>query len=320
MVPNAIEAVSLRKVYRSHVAVNDVSLIVRRGEIFGFLGPNGAGKSTVVKILLGLVSPTQGTARLLGQSYRDVGVRRKIGYLPELFRFPPWLRVQDVLLWHQKLSGLPQSRRQVTDILQQVGLAGREWHRVKSLSKGLQQRLGLAVALVGDPELLFLDEPTSAMDPLGRHEMSELFKVYRDQGRTIFLNSHLLSDMEHLCDRVALIDHGNILYTGSLASVLNDEHSGYRIFLDQMPEACLQELSRHHLSLCLREDYWHFPYTRDKLPVLHHILARYPVNVYEVEKDKKSLEEWFRNSLQPADASSAFMDGHKTWGKDENHA
>lgn len=320
MVSNAIETVALKKFYGSHMAVNHVSLIVRPGEIFGFLGPNGAGKSTVVKMLLGLVNPTAGTARLLGRSYRDPSVRRQIGYLPELFRFPPWLLVQEVLTWHQKLAGLMANQDQARDILAQVGLEGRELHRVKSLSKGLQQRLGLAVALVGDPQLLFLDEPTSAMDPLGRHEMAQLFRTIRDSGRTIFLNSHLLSDMEHLCDRLALIDHGNILYTGTLQAVLDNRHSGYRIFLDQLPESCVEELSRHDLSLHPMQKYWHFPYSRDRLPVLHRILAHHGANVYEVEKDKKSLEDWFIESLKTDEAPSLPANAPDVVRKDGNHA
>ncbi|WP_053959971.1 ABC transporter ATP-binding protein [Sulfobacillus thermosulfidooxidans] len=300
MVSNAIEAVALKKIYRTRTAVHNVSLIVRPGEIFGFLGPNGAGKSTVVKMLLGLVSPTAGTARLLGHSYRDVQIRQKIGYLPELFRYPPWLTVSEILTEHQQLSGLPRDSQRIEEILDQVGLKGRYRSRVKSLSKGLQQRLGLAIALIGDPQLLFLDEPTSALDPLGRHDMAELFKACRQQGRTIFLNSHLLSDMENLCDRVALIDRGEILYMGSLTAALDNQHGGYRIYVEDLSTQCLDALHTQGLTLTWVGPYWHFPHSRSDLPRLHQILHQYGTLVYEVEEEKRSLEQWFRERLHHA--------------------
>ncbi|PSR29543.1 MAG: ABC transporter ATP-binding protein [Sulfobacillus thermosulfidooxidans] len=297
MVSNAIEAVALKKIYPKRIAVNNVSLIVRSGEIFGFLGPNGAGKSTVIKILLGLVSPTAGTARLLGHSYRDVQIRQQIGYLPELFRYPPWLTVHEVLSQHQQLALLPHDPKRIEEVLNQVGLISRYHSRVKSLSKGLQQRLGLAVALIGNPQLLFLDEPTSAMDPLGRHDITQLLKACRAQGRTIFLNSHLLSDMENLCDRVALIDRGEILYTGSLTSILERQTPSYRIFVEHIPQECLTALHAEGLHLRWVGPYWHFPHPRSDLPRLHQILHQYAVSVYEVEEDKRSLEQWFRERL-----------------------
>ena len=184
----------------------NITLQVPRGSVFGFLGQNGAGKSTFVRAMLGLLHPTSGKAVMLGHPIGSVEARKKVGYLPELFRYPDWLTGTQLLEHHAQLCGLSRSERKtiIRDVVEQVGMAGREKERIRGFSKGMQQRIGLACALLSDPELIFLDEPTSALDPIGRKEVRELIARLRDQGKTIFLNSHLLSEMESICDHVCV--------------------------------------------------------------------------------------------------------------------
>ena len=218
----AIRAVGLSKRFGSTVAVRSISLTVERGEVFGFLGPNGAGKTTVVKLLLGLARPSGGEAMVLGAPLGDRETRRHIGYLPELFRFQSLLTAREVLRLHCKLLGLekPTWAEEVRRSLEIVDLLGRGDDRVGTFSKGMQQRLGLGVALLGDPALVMLDEPTSALDPVGRHDVREIIRSLRDGGATVFLNTHLLEEAEHVCDRVAVIDKGTTVATGTLEELL----------------------------------------------------------------------------------------------------
>jgi ABC-2 type transport system ATP-binding protein len=209
----AIETQGLRKEFDSRVAVSDLTLAVRRGEIFGFLGPNGAGKSTSIKMLLGLVRPTQGEAFVLGERIGDVDIRRQIGYLPEDFRFYDWLTATELLELHGRLAGLsaPRARARTPEVLELVGLTPHGQRRLRGFSKGMLQRLGLAQALIHEPRVLFLDEPTSGLDPMGRRLVRDIIRSERDRGTTVFLNSHLLSEVEVTCDRVAFINDGHVV-------------------------------------------------------------------------------------------------------------
>jgi ABC-2 type transport system ATP-binding protein len=226
----AIHTVGLAKRFRHTVAVKDLSITVERGEVFGFLGPNGAGKTTVVKLLLGLVRPTGGDAMVLGAAMGDRETRRRIGYLPELFRFQGWLTAREVLRLHCRLLAFPREswNRAIDGSLVTVGLASRADDKVAAFSKGMQQRLGLGVALLGDPALVVLDEPTSALDPVGRHDVREIIRGLRHRGVTVFLNTHLLDEAEQVCDRVAVIDRGAAIATGTLAELLG-HHSSVRL-------------------------------------------------------------------------------------------
>ena len=219
----------LTKTYGSVTAVAGLSMSVPRGEVFGFLGPNGAGKTTAVKLLLGLARPTSGTATVLGAPAGAASARRRIGYLPELFRYQSWLSAYEVLVLHCHLARIPKSRmrRHVERALVTVGLAERAHDRVGTFSKGMQQRLGLGVALLGNPEVVFLDEPTSALDPVGRKDVRDVIRHLRDRGVTVFLNSHLLGEVEQVCDRVAVVHHGTVIASGSLSALLSD--SGVRV-------------------------------------------------------------------------------------------
>ncbi len=217
----AVAALGLTKIYGRRVGCLEVDLEIGRGEIFGLLGPNGAGKSTLVRLLLGLLRPTAGQARLLGRAPGPSALGR-VGYLPELFRYPEWATAAEVLGFHGALLGLDRASRagEATRALSRVGLAGAGRLRVGAMSKGMQQRLGLAVALLGDPEVVFLDEPTSALDPVGRREVRQLLAELRREGRTVFLNSHLLTEVEMVCDRVAVMRAGRVAAAGRLEELL----------------------------------------------------------------------------------------------------
>jgi ABC-2 type transport system ATP-binding protein len=218
----AIHAVGLTKRYGHIEALAGLSMSVPRGEIFGFLGPNGAGKTTAVKLLLGLTAPTSGDAWLLGESIGRAESRRRVGYLPELFRYPAWLSPVEVLRFHCRLLHIPRPERDghIDLVLTTVGLSDRARDRVGTFSKGMQQRLGLAVAMLGSPEIVFLDEPTSALDPVGRHDVRAVIRALRAEGTAVFLNSHLLSEVEQVCDRVAVVDHGRVIASGTLDEIL----------------------------------------------------------------------------------------------------
>jgi ABC-2 type transport system ATP-binding protein len=228
---SAIETVDLVKRYGRTIALDGLSMRVPAGEVFGFLGPNGAGKTTAVKLLLGLARPTSGQASLLGRPAGDREARRRVGYLPELFRYQAWLTGREVLAVHCRLAGIARSTwgPQIDAALQAAGISDRAGDRVGGYSKGMQQRLGLAVALLGDPAVIFLDEPTSALDPVGRLEMRHLLHGLRARGTTIFLNSHLLTEVERVCDRVVILDHGRVVAAGPLADLLAERHLRVRV-------------------------------------------------------------------------------------------
>lgn len=216
----AVSTRRLRKVFSDKVAVRGLTLDVRRGEVFGFLGPNGAGKSTSVKMLLNLVKPTNGEAQLLGRPIGHRETRARIGFLPEHFRFYDWLTAVELLRLHGRLYGIPANklRPRIETMLETVGLAPHRNRQLRHFSKGMLQRIGLAQALLNEPDLLFLDEPTSGLDPVGRRLVRDIIKAQRDRGATVFLNSHLLSEVEVTCDRVAFIRAGEVIETREMSS------------------------------------------------------------------------------------------------------
>jgi ABC-2 type transport system ATP-binding protein len=216
----AVWCSGLRKRYGKQQAVEDVSLEVGRGEVVGLLGPNGAGKTSVIKMLLGLVHPDAGDVMLLGRPASDPATRTRVGYLPELFRYQPWLSAAEVLLLHVRLSGVDVSAQDQRDCLALVGLAERAGDRVGGFSKGMQQRLGLAVALVARPELVVLDEPTSALDPVGRVDVRDIVLALKARNVAVLLNSHLIGEVERVCDRVVILDRGRVAAHGTLAELL----------------------------------------------------------------------------------------------------
>jgi ABC-2 type transport system ATP-binding protein len=215
----ALAVRGLAKRYGAVEALAGVDLEVREGELVGLLGPNGAGKSTLVKIACGLVRASRGSAEVCGLPAGSREARRSLGYLAELFRFPGWYSADEVLSLHQRLAGSEGGERERTELLELVGLADARDRRVEEMSKGMQQRLGVAQALVGSPPLLLLDEPTSALDPVGRRTVRGLLEELRGRGISVLLNSHLLSEIELVCDRVAILLHGKLVAEGSPAEL-----------------------------------------------------------------------------------------------------
>jgi ABC-2 type transport system ATP-binding protein len=211
----------LVKRYGRVEALRGVSLEVDRGEIFGLLGQNGAGKTTLIKTLLGIIKPTGGQAKLLDQPAGTASVRRRVGYLPEDHRFPDYHTGASLLDFYGALLGVSAGarRRRIPEVLELVGIKGRMHSKVRTYSKGMKQRLGLAQALLHDPEIVFLDEPTDGVDPVGRREIRDIMQGLRKKGMTIFLNSHLLSEVEQVCDRVAILQQGELIREGDVATL-----------------------------------------------------------------------------------------------------
>ena len=216
---SALTAQGLEKRYGATTALAGVDVEVAEGELVGLLGPNGAGKSTLVKIACGLVRPSRGSAKICGARAGSLAARRSLGYLAELFRFPGWYSADELLELHQRLSGSTGGVAERSELLELVGLADARDRRVEAMSKGMQQRLGIAQALVGAPPLLLLDEPTSALDPVGRRTVRLLLEELRGRGTSVLLNSHLLSEVELVCDRVVILLRGRVVAEGSPAEL-----------------------------------------------------------------------------------------------------
>jgi ABC-2 type transport system ATP-binding protein len=214
-VPPVLAAHGLEKRYGRVQALGGVDVEVGEAQLVGLLGPNGAGKSTLVKIACGLVRPTRGAVDVVGAPAGSAAARRSLGYLAELFRFPAWMSADEVLHLHQRLAGSRGGAAERSELLELVGLSHAQRTRVAAMSKGMQQRLGIAQALVGFPPLLLLDEPTSALDPAGRRVVRELLEELRRRGTSVLLNSHLLSEVELVCDHVVIVDHGRVVAAGT---------------------------------------------------------------------------------------------------------
>ena len=264
------------------------------------LGANGAGKTTAVKVLLGLTAPSGGHASLLGLPIGDPQARRRVGYLPELFRYQGWLNGREVLRLHAELAGLARQRwnEEIEDVLATADIRERADDRVATYSKGMQQRLGLAVALLGRPELVVLDEPSTALDPLGRHELRATIRGLRDRGTTVILNSHQLSEVEQVCDRVAIVHRGQLLAVGSLGELLSP--GGVRLRatgLDGVMTDGLRrfgELEQDGAWLVIRGA------REEDLPPIVDLVVQAGARVYGVELLSPSLEDRFRQLLGSA--------------------
>jgi len=289
----AIEVTDLRKRYGQVEALAGLTMSVGRGEVFGFLGPNGAGKTTTVKLLLGLARPTSGSGKVLGAPLGDLQTRRKIGYLPELFRYQPWLRARELLTLHGELMGMPRSRRRpaADEALQLVGLANRAGDGIGKFSKGMQQRLGLGAALLGDPALVVLDEPTSALDPVGRVDVRGIVRAAAERGAAVFLNSHLLSEVEQVCDRVAIIDHGRVVASGELDAVLGQAETQVR--LSGITAADLPALERYGPPTLEGDLLTIRPMDAAGVPDLVGQLVAMGARIHEVRSGRSSLEQRF---------------------------
>ncbi len=268
----AIETEELTKDYRvgfwrprPYRALDRLTLSVPQGEVFGFLGPNGAGKSTTLKLLMQLVYPTSGRATILGKPVGDVSVKRRIGFLPENPSFYDYLTAEELLGYFAGLFGLSGADRtaRVTRALDDVGIGAERRHRMRSYSKGMIQRVGIAQALLNDPEVAFFDEPMSGLDPLGRRDVRRLMLGLRDRGCTVFFSSHILSDAEAMCNEVAILAGGRLVTSGRLTDMLAFELGGWELVAADVPEAAMAGIAsrvRHTTRLA------HGRYTIDLPP------------------------------------------------------
>jgi len=293
----AVRTADLAKRYGSITALAGLTMTIPRGDVFGFLGPNGAGKTTAVKLLLGLTPPTSGHAEVLGAQIGDREALRRVGYLPELFRYQSWLTAREVLALHCELAGIDRSawQREIEDALAIVGLSDRGSGRVGTFSKGMQQRLGLGVALLGAPDLVVLDEPTSALDPVGRHDVREIIRTLGERGTTVFLNSHLLSEVEQVCHRVAIVDRGRVVAEGTLDELLGGDTVRIRATgLDRAARTGLAgygQLDDEGDWLIVRG------IDAERVPELVAQIVRLGGRVYAVEPRHESLEDRFLRLL-----------------------
>jgi ABC-2 type transport system ATP-binding protein len=297
MTDQAIDSRSLRKEFGSKVAVSDLTLQVARGEVFGFLGPNGAGKTTSIKMFMGLTRPTAGAATLLGKPLGDQRTRERIGFLPEHFRFHEWLQAAEFLDLHGKLFGMEKTERDkvIPDLLALVGLGRRADTKLSAFSKGMLQRIGLAQAMLNDPDLIFLDEPTSGLDPLGRRLVRDIIHDLRQEGITIFLNSHLLSEIELTCDRVAFIRSGKLLRVATLQE-LERESLTITLRVGDPSDELLAQLTKFGEGVELDNGNGHIHMTlldEKEVPKLVNWLVSEGHTLYELSPQKLSLEDRF---------------------------
>ena len=309
---HAIQSDSLSKVYRTGIskqqitALDSFSLEVNQGEVFGLLGPNGAGKTTFIKILLSLTRRTSGSASILGTHLPDDRIKERIGYLPENHRYPGYLTGEQVLGLFGKLSGVESARlrERIPSLMSLVGIA--EWRamKVKKYSKGMMQRLGLAQALINDPDVIFLDEPTDGVDPVGRKEIRGILLGLKNQGKTVFLNSHLLSEVELISDRVAILDRGKLLKVGTVDE-LTSTGSQYQVGIAApLPDDAKAEAAARALHLTIGpESITAKIESTTELNTLIDLLRRHRVEITSVVKVKSSLEDSFINLIKREVAS-----------------
>ncbi|MBI3474193.1 MAG: ABC transporter ATP-binding protein [Acidobacteria bacterium] len=305
----AIETNNLEKTYavgfwrkKPRIALHPLNLTVQEGEVFGFLGPNGAGKTTTLKLLMGLVFPTSGSARVLGMEVDDVRVKAQIGFLPEQPYFYDYLTARELLEYYAQLSGVPAKERatRVDNMLARVGLADAARTQLRKFSKGMLQRVGLAQAILHDPKLVFLDEPMSGLDPMGRREVRELIEQLKREGKTVFFSTHILSDAEALCDRVAVIQKGELRGVGAVADLTRQVQGKIEIIFTgrAVPTALSSLGAEAHASgdvviAVLRED--HQDAALD-------ILRREKLRLISLTPVRKSLEEYYVQKLQPQES------------------
>jgi ABC-2 type transport system ATP-binding protein len=291
----AIETENLQKVFDDNVAVRGLDLQVEQGEVFGFLGPNGAGKTTSIKMLLGLVSPTAGRARLLGAPLGERAARARMGFLPEHFRFHDWLTANEFLNLHGELYRMPAARRRqrINELLDLVALTPFRDKPLRTFSKGMLQRIGLAQALLNDPALVFLDEPTSGLDPVGRRLVRDIIADLKRGGTTIFLNSHLLSEVEITCDRVAFIKHGEVIRVSELKTLV-DGATSVTVRAHGLTPGVLEGLGQWGREI--RADGNQVTLTvanESALPAINRFLVAQNVEVYALTPQHLSLEDLF---------------------------
>lgn len=297
----AIEVNNLTKIYKaSHksgdvLALDNFSLSVENGQIFGLLGPNGAGKTTFIKVLLDITRPTVGQASILGRSSKDYTVREKLGYLPENHKYPPYLNAEEVLIYFARLSNYSPGdlNRRIDELLALVNMSKWKKVKIKKYSKGMMQRLGLALAMLHDPEIIFLDEPTDGVDPLGRKEIRDILINLKNDGKTIFLNSHLLSEVELISDKVAILHKGKLVKAGSVDELTTTKEI-YEVKTENiLPDDLLNSVDSGSL---IKTDGKTYTFKLDSVNSLNLLLDRIrdrKQNILSVIPKKHSLEEMF---------------------------
>ncbi len=310
---NIIETTNLTKIYMSFgrkkvQALTELNLSVSDGTIFGLLGPNGAGKTTLVKILLSITFPTSGSARILREELSNYTVKRRIGYLPENHKYPPYLKGGEVLNFFGKLSGMDgvNLEKRIDELLELVNLTKWKKTKVKSYSKGMMQRLGLAQALLNDPDLIFLDEPTDGVDPIGRKEIRDILLELKSRSKTIFLNSHLLSEVEMITDRVGILNKGVMLREGTVKE-LTEKGEEYKITVEggSIDEIAGEFKDKMTIAKLNDNSYSVIVANPDDLNNLLDSLRNKGIVLREMVKQKQSLEDMFINLIKESEKENA---------------
>jgi ABC-2 type transport system ATP-binding protein len=296
----AVSVRGLTKVYRGKIeAVSDLTLQVGKGATFGLLGPNGAGKSTLVKMLLSIVHPTAGTGALFGQDIRRPEARRGVGYLPERPSFPPYLTGRGVCRYLGRLLGLggPELEADVDKQLSRVGMTDAADRLTSKYSKGMVQRIGLAQAMLGQPRLIVLDEPTDGLDPIGRHEIREVIRELKQAGTTVFINSHLLEEVEHTCDKLAILHRGKLLRQGTVEEIcatVRTANRRKRVRFAAGPLLSAQaDLEKRFGKLRVEGNKFELQLLDEEVTEVIQILSQHKVAIHAVEPERESLEAAF---------------------------
>ena len=295
-IENLCKAFSTTFGKKTVTALNDVTLSVEQGTIFGLLGQNGAGKTTLIKVLLGIVYPTAGSCKMFGEDFTNLHLKKRIGFLPENHKFPNYMTGKEVMTFFGKLSGLENLylTKRIDEMLELVEMTKWSKSKIKTYSKGMMQRLGLAQAMLNNPDLLFLDEPTDGVDPIGRKEIRNVLLTLKEQGKTIFLNSHLLSEVELITDRVAILHKGKIIREGNVHE-LTSRKEEYRIIVDSELESKLNESLKEKYELQKISSSTYLIRVDEQRPVNDFVdqLRSKGISIKEMAQEKNSLEDVF---------------------------
>ncbi|KUG25675.1 abc transporter, atp-binding protein [hydrocarbon metagenome] len=305
-----VEVSNLTKIYESSykkrriTALTNFNLNVEEGTVFGLLGPNGAGKTTLVKVLLGIVYPTLGSAKILGQNINNYAIRKRVGYLPENHKFPPYLNGEDVLKYVGRISGCTnyEINSRIDSLLKLVKMEKWKRTKVKKYSKGMMQRLGLAQALINNPDLIFLDEPTDGVDPIGRKEIRDILLNLKKEGKTIFINSHLLSEVELISDRVAILNNGLLIKEGTVEDLTTNKETYSIKLTGDIDKLWIEENFRaFHINNITANSFEAKVSNETELNSLIDELRKAGKNIKEVVPVKTSLEDMFISLINESD-------------------
>jgi ABC-2 type transport system ATP-binding protein len=293
----------LYKRYGLIEALRGVTLKVERGEIFGLLGQNGAGKTTLIKLLLGITKPTGGAASLLGEPAGTTAIRRLVGYLPEDHNFPEYHTGASLLDFYGGLLKVPSAERKkrIPEILELVGLKGRMHSKIRTYSKGMKQRLGIAQALMHEPEVIFLDEPTDGVDPVGRRHIRDLMQSLKEEGKTVFINSHLLGEVELICDRVAILQKGELIRQGTVAQ-LTQQRNHFVIGLKEGQAFPREEVSKSGYTVTPSGEMWEVSLNDGQsIDTVVELLRSRGLNLRHLVEKRQTLEDLFVETVEAAE-------------------